>query len=141
MTSSRHDVLDALNGPWATYLDDFSNLPETRKKEFLSKQGFTRFRDVVAHVAAWFDETYVAVKGYTADPAYKHPDFDVDAYNADAVARYGVMKEEEMWAAFESSRLRLVELTSELSDDALDNPGIQEWLGGDVVEHYSEHEF
>jgi len=141
MTAARQEVLDTLNGPWATYLNDFSNLPEERKEEFLSKQGFTRFRDLVAHVAAWFDETYTAAKGYSADPAYKHPDFDVDAYNADAVTRYGAMKEEDVWAAFEASRLRLVELTNSLSDDALDHPGIQEWLGGDVVEHYLEHKF
>ena len=137
--ASRFLTLDWLNNDWAEYLEDFASLPEERKQKFLAKQGFTRFRDVVAHIIAWFDESYTAANGYAIDPNYQHPNLDVDAYNAEVVARFGALKEEDVWAAFETSRQRLVGLVNNLSDEALRNPDVQSWIVTDVIGHYFDH--
>lgn len=138
--ASRFLTLDWLSNDWAEYIADWKSLPAERQQKFLEKQGFSRFRDVVAHLVAWFEEAHTGITGFVNDPAYKHPSRDIDAFNADVVEKYGAWQEEDVYAAFESARVKLVELVNSLSDEMLWKPRVQSWLMGDVIEHYFEHE-
>ncbi len=138
--ASRFLTLDWLTNDWAEYVADFSSLSAERQQKFLERQGFTRFRDVVAHLVAWFGEAHTGIHEFAKDSNYKHPSRDIDAFNAEMVEKYGRMKEEEVWAAFESARLKLVELVTNLPEETLRQPRVQAWLMGDVIEHYFEHQ-
>lgn len=138
--ASRFLTLDWLTNDWAEYVADWKSLPAERQQKFLENQGFTRFRDVVAHLAAWFEEAHTGITGFVNDPQYKHLSRDIDAFNAEVVEKYGAWNEEDVYAAFESARVRLVELVNDLPDRMLKQPRVQDWLMGDVIEHFFEHQ-
>ena len=137
--ATRFQTLDILQNDWAEYVSAFQSLPLEKQTEFLTKQGFARFRDVVAHIIAWWEDGMDAINAISKDPAYQHPDRDTDAYNAEAIAIFGKLNEAEVLKRFESVRQSLMELTINLPDETFDHKGAQEWLKADVIEHYYEH--
>lgn len=137
--ASRFVVLDVLQNDWAEYLADFQSLPHEKQTEFLEKQGFPRFRDLIAHIIAWWDDGLEAIRALQRDPAYIHPDKDTDSYNAEAVERFGKLDEVEVMACFESTRRQLVDLVTNLPEEILNHKDIQSWLRWDVIEHLYEH--
>jgi hypothetical protein len=138
-TAPRFLVLDTLQREWDGYIERFNALPEDKQGAFLEKQGFPRFRDVVAHIIAWWEDGIEAINGYAKDPAYKHPDKDTDAYNAQAVGIFGELTEAEVWKKFESTRQWLIELAINLPDETFDHKDVQAWLRADVIDHYFDH--
>ena len=138
--ASRYETLDTLENEWAEYIQNFSALPPERQQAFLEKQGFTQFRDLVAHITGWFEEGRQAAGAILKDPSYQRPTIDTDAYNEEMVAKYGKMKEREALQAFERSRLELVELVRSLPEETLQHPEVQDWLKEDVIEHFFEHQ-
>ena len=49
-------VVDMLENDWATYIADFNRLEAEKQKEFLAKQGFETFHNLLAHVVGWWEE-------------------------------------------------------------------------------------
>lgn len=137
--ASRFVVLDILQNDWAEYLADFNSLPPEKQTEFLSKQGFPRFRDLIAHIIAWWDDGLEVIRSLQRDPAYVHPNKDTDSYNAEAVERFGRLDEAEVLARFESTRRQLADLVANLPEEILNHKDIQSWLKADVIEHFYEH--
>lgn len=137
---SKFLTLDTLEHEWGTYLARFDAYE--KKEEFLKKEGLPHFKNVLAHVIAWWDETFTAVRNAMADPAYVHPSpKDVDAVNAAIQDKYRETSEAELRTLFEQKRLEMIELVQSLPESAFENPTIEEWLAADVVEHYDEHAF
>ena len=137
--ASRFLTLDWLANDWAEYVNDFKSLPAERQQKFLEKQGFARFRDLVAHLIAWFGEAYEGIVEAIEDPNYKHPSYDVDAFNAEAVEKSQAWTEEDVYAAFESIRVKLLELVKSIPEKTLRQKSVQDWLMYDVIGHYFEH--
>jgi len=137
--ATRFMTLDILQNDWAEYVSAFQTLPPEKQAEFLKRQGFMRFRDVVAHVIAWWEDGMDAIHAISKDPAYQHPERNTDAYNAEAIAIFGKLDEAEVWRKFESVRQNLMELAINLPDETFDHKDVQEWLKADVIEHYYEH--
>ncbi len=136
---SRFLVVDMLENDWATYIEDFKRLDEEKKKEFLSKQGFANFHDVVAHVVGWWEEGARIIAGITDSPAFTWENLDADAYNRELVRKYGTWSDDDLFQHYESVRLAMLDLTADLPDDAFLNDDIEGWLKDDVVGHYDEH--
>lgn len=137
--ATRFQTLDILQNNWAEYISAFQLFPLEKQAEFLKKQGFMRFRDVVAHVIAWWEVGMDAINAISKDPAYQHPERNTDAYNAEAIAIFGKLDEAEVWRKFESVRQSLIKLAINLPDATFNRKGVQEWLKADVIEHYYEH--
>ena len=132
-------VLDTLQREWGDYTERFNALPEEKQKAFLEKQGFARFRDLVAHIIAWWEDGLEAIDALTKDLAYHHPEKNTDAYNAEAVRIFGELDEAEIWKKFESTRQSLIEMAINLPEDIFNHKDVQDWLRADVIEHYYEH--
>jgi hypothetical protein len=64
---------------------------------------------------------------------------DIDAFNAEAVARFGQLEETQVLAQFDDTRLTLASLMDMLPDEVLGKPSVQSWLRADVLDHYYEH--
>ena len=139
VTAPRFLVLDTLQREWGDCLERFQTLPEEKQKVFLEKQGFAHFRDLVAHIIAWWEDGLTAIDAITKDLAYRHPEKDTDAYNAEAVKVFGELDEADVWKKFESTRQSLMELAINLPEDIYNRKDVQEWLRADVMEHYYEH--
>jgi hypothetical protein len=136
---SRFLVIDMLENEWATYIEDYNRLDEEKKKEFLSKQGFESFHDVVAHVVGWWEEGARIIAGITDSPAFTWEPPDTDAFNRELVKKFSAWTDDDLFQHYETVRFAMLDLTADLPDDAFLNTDIETWLMDDVVGHYDEH--
>ncbi len=132
-------ILDMLRREWAAYAERFHGLSEEEQKAFLEKQGFPRFRDLAAHIVAWWEEGIRLIEGVAKDPAHRMPDMDTDAFNALVVEMFGLLAEVDVWKRYETTRAALIELAINLPDDTYEHKEVQAWLRSDVIEHYFDH--
>jgi hypothetical protein len=136
---SRFLVLDMLENDWATYIEDFQRLDPEKQKEFLSKQGFTNFHDLLAHIIGWWEEGARIINGILNSPAFTWQDPEVDSFNIELTQKYSVWSDDDLLKHYESVRLALIDLVERLPEDAFLSRDIESWLAEDVVHHYDEH--
>lgn len=134
---SRFLTLDTLENEWGTYIEDFSRLED--KNAFLKKQGVENFREMLGHVIEWWEMGARVIEGIMSDPQFKWVDVDTDAFNADVVAKYRKLSDEEVQKQFEIKRQDMIRLVQGLPDSALSIGDIESWLAADMVEHFDEH--
>ncbi len=132
-------TLDMLQREWAGYVERFNAKSAEEQKSFLHKQGFSRFRDLVAHIVAWREDGLQVIDAISKDPAYQHPEIDTDVYNAVAVELFGKLDEDELWKKYELTRQSLIEMVINLPEETYNHKDVQAWLRDDVLEHYYEH--
>ena len=139
LTLSRFLVLDMLKNDWRTYIDDYDRLEPEKQKEFLSKQGFENFHDLLAHIIGWWEEGARIINGILASPSFTWEDHDVDGFNRELTEKFSAWSDDDLFKHYESLRLALIDLVERLPEDAFRNKDIEGWLAEDVVEHYDEH--
>ena len=139
VTVSRFIAMDMLKNEWATYIEDFNQLDDEKKKEFLAKQGYESFHDLLAHVIGWWEEAVRIIAGILDSPNFSWESHDADAYNAELIKKYSKWTDQDVLTHYESVRYVLLELTAELPEDAFLNKDIEGWLVDDVVGHYDVH--
>ena len=137
---TREQTLDALQKGWTTYVSRFHALNPEAQNQFLKKQGFARFADLLAHVTAWWDEGETAINGILKDPEYRWASYEVDIFNAQAIRRFSDLDEQAVVNSFELARISFVALVSGLPEEAFKNKKIAGWLYADVVEHLQDHD-
>lgn len=136
---SRFLVVDMLENEWAEYIEDFNRLDDDRKQEFLSRQGFANFHELIAHVVGWWEEGARVITGIMDSPAFTWEPPDTDAFNRMLVKKYGTWSDEDLFRHYETVREAMLELSADLPDDAFLNNDIEGWLKDDVVAHYDDH--
>lgn len=132
-------VIDMLENDWATYIEDFQRLEPEKQQEFLSKQGFHNFHDLLAHIIGWWEEGARIIHGILDSPSFTWQDPDVDSFNADLTKKFSTWSDDDLFKHYESLRLALIDLVERLPEGAFLNKDIESWLAADVVEHYDEH--
>jgi hypothetical protein len=139
VTLSRFLTIDTLENEWAEYAERFQRLDSEKQKEFLSKQGVDSFHDMLAHITGWWEEGARIIMGMLGSPGFTWTDPDVDQFNSMLKEKYASWSDDDVLRHFDVVRLSLIELVSELPDDAFSNKDIEDWLAADVVEHLDEH--
>lgn len=136
---SRFLVVDMLENEWGTYIADFNRLDAEKQTEFLSKQGFQSFHDLLAHIVGWWEEGARIITGILNNPGFTWESHDTDAFNAELTEKYSAWSEDDLFKHYESVRVAMLDLTANLPDNFFLNGDIEDWLRDDVVEHYNEH--
>jgi hypothetical protein len=136
---SRFLVVDMLESDWATYIDDFNRLEPEKQKEFLSKQGFENFHDLLAHIVGWWEACARIINGILDSPAFTWQDPETDAFNIELTQKFSTWSDDDLFRHYEGVRLALIDLVERLPEDAFLNKDIESWLADDVVEHYDDH--
>jgi hypothetical protein len=136
---SRFLVVDMLENDWATYIEDFQCLEPEKQQEFLAKQGFQNFHDLLAHIIGWWEEGARVINGILDSPSFTWQDPDVDSFNAELTQKFSSWSDDDLFKHYQSLRLALIDLVERLPEDAFLNKDIESWLAADVVEHYDEH--
>lgn len=136
---SRFLTLDMLQNNWSTYIKDFSCLEAEKQKEFLSKQGFGSFHDLLAHIIGWWEEGARIVNGILSSPAFTWQETDTDTFNRELMKKFSAWSDEDLFKHYESLRLALIDLVERLPEDAFLNQEIESWLASDIVRHYDDH--
>jgi hypothetical protein len=139
VTLSRFLVLDMLENDWVSYIDDFQRLEPEKQNEFLSKQGFDTFHDLLAHIVGWWEEGARVINGILNSPSFTWQDHDVDSFNRELTQKFSSWSQDDLFKNYESLRLALIDLMKRLPEDAFFNQDIEGWLADDVVHHYDEH--
>jgi hypothetical protein len=136
---SRFITMDLLQNEWAEYVADFNGLNDDKKREFLSKQGFEKFHDLLAHIIGWWEEGARVISGILNTPGFAWQSRDTDAFNRDLTKKYSTWSESDLLRHYEAVRMAMIDLTADLPDDAFLNEDIEGWLKDDVVAHYDDH--
>lgn len=132
-------TLDVLQHEWSEYVDKFNRLDLDKQNEFLTKQGFESFHNLLAHILGWWGEGARIITGILQTPDFTWTNHDVDRFNELLKRKFSTWSYDDLLEYFEIMRLTLIELISSLPDDAFLNADIEDWLAADVVEHFDEH--
>ena len=138
-TLTRQEFLNTLQGDWKTYVQRFQGLSPQAQSAFLVKQGYARFADLLSHLIAWFEVGHQAVERYLADPQSQPKEYDVDAFNADAVAKVAGFDEEHVIESFEKMRIFMLEYVKALPETAFEDERVVNQLDMELVGHLSGH--
>jgi hypothetical protein len=136
---SRFLVLDMLQNNWATYIQDFQQLDSEKQKEFLAKQGFADFHDLLAHIVGWWEEAARIINGIVSSPSFTWQDPETDSFNAQLTQKFSTWPDEDLFQHYENVRQALVDLVKRLPEDAFRHRDIEGWLADDVVHHFDDH--
>jgi hypothetical protein len=132
-------LLDALQTGWEQYIPGFTHLSPAEQSAFLQRQGFPRFHDLLAHICAWWEEMMEIVTSILEARETPPKHYDMDAFNAAAVAKFQDWKESDLYAHYENLHEGLLYLVAELPEDALKNDRIAGWLYACIIEHLHDH--
>ena len=136
---TRAQLIATLDDGWGTYVARYRALSPAQQQQWLASQGYARFGDLLAHVVAWWVDGQQVIAHVAADPAHPLRDYDVDEFNAGAVAQYAALDEDAMVTAYEQARAAWIPLINGLSDAAFHNPKIADRLYPEIIGHLEEH--
>lgn len=136
---TQRDLLDALQERWGQYISAFKRLNPAEQADFLKRQGYERFQDLLAHICAWWEEALKVVISILDNAELPEREYDIDAFNAEAVFMYNDWTEDDLIAHFENLREVLLDLVADLPDETLSYSRIAGWFYACVIEHAEEH--
>lgn len=139
LTLSRFLTLDRLENDWSAYIADFNALTPQEQKEFLAQQGWSSFRDLIAHIVGWWEEGARVSNGILNSPAFTWQESETDAFNRELTRKFSTWSDEDLFKHYESVRLALIELVAGLPEDAFLNKDIESSLAAEIVRHYDDH--
>ena len=139
ITITREDVRKSLQEDWASYPERLLALPPTEWENFLHKQGYARLADLLGHVIAWWQDGMLVINEMLNDPSRTNPEYDVDSFNAQAIARFQQKEEAEVLEEFETTRLAFLSMVNHLPESAFADPRITGRLYPETIGHLQEH--
>jgi hypothetical protein len=142
MTKIRFEQFtDNLAHDWGSYIARYQAFSPSEKEQFLQKQGFARFADLLAHVVAWWLLCLRDLGKFIETGEYSAQNIDVDTFNAEAVHEFQLLDETAAIHSFEHTRAALLDLLQNLPDEARENPELLKRLEMETAGHFSEHAF
>jgi hypothetical protein len=136
---TRQNVLTLLSDEWGNYVSQFKNLSTEAQAAFLEKQGYKRLADLLAHIAAWWENGLGLIASYKSDPDARQPEVDVDAFNATAVEKVRNLSEAEVIRSFEKMRSEFAGVIGGLSDADFQDERIVNQIRMELVNHLEDH--
>lgn len=137
--SYKQRTLDFVEIEWATYVERFQRLPELDGVQRVRNQGYDRFRDMLAHVLAWWEDVMPVILAIAENREFEKKKYDFDAFNAEAVAKYKDWDETEFLAHFENTRQKAAADLRSMNEAAFDDRRIQGRINGIFIHHAREH--
>lgn len=139
MPVTKQRTLDYLEQEWGTYVERFQRLPEEEQRKRVNTMGYASLRDLLAHVLAWWEEGMGIINAIAEGRAFERKRYDFDAFNAEAVAKYGTWEETAFMAHFEQARQETAARLGSMEEAVFENRRVQAWLDGIVFQHAREH--
>lgn len=135
----REQFLQLLDNDWALFLQRAQQLSPADRRAYLQQQGYPSLTGLLGHVVAWWQDGSQVVQRMRQDPAVQNPDYDVDAFNAQAVARFESLSEAQMVEVYDRQRQSMLALIHSLSDSEINDERINTRLYYEIVYHLVEH--
>lgn len=132
-------TLDFLEIEWRTYIERFNRLPELDGSQRVRRQGYERFRDMLAHILAWWEDVMPVILAIAENREFEKKKYDFDAFNAEAVAKYKDWDKAEFLAHFEKTRQKAAADLRSINEAAFEDRRIQGRINGIFIHHAREH--
>ncbi|HMB21249.1 MAG TPA: ClbS/DfsB family four-helix bundle protein [Anaerolineales bacterium] len=139
MSITKQRARDYVEFEWGTYVERFQRLPQEQQNQRVKEMGYESFRDMLAHILAWWEEGMEIILAIAQDRPFERKKYDFDAFNAEAVAKYKPWDEGEFMAHFENTRQKMGADLGTIEDAMFENRRIQGWLHGILLHHAREH--
>jgi hypothetical protein len=139
MPITKKRAVDYMQHEWGTYVERFKRLPEAVQERRVSRNGYGSFRDMLAHILAWWEEGMGIIRAIAEEREFERKKYDFDAFNAEAVARYKTWNEAEFMAHFEKTRQDMEGDLNSMQESLFENRRVRSWLNGIVFHHAREH--
>lgn len=139
MTSFKQRALNFLEIEWAGCVERFNRLPAAEGRKRVNEQGYGHFRDMLAHILAWWEEGIEIILAIAEGREYERKKYDFDVFNAEAVAKYAVWDEADFRVHFEQTRLKMIDGLKSIDDAAWENRRLRGWVNGIFIAHAREH--
>jgi hypothetical protein len=139
MSNLKQRTIDFLEIEWATYIERFNRWPADDGIKRVNAQGYQQFRDMLAHILAWWEEGMMIILALAEEREYERKKYDFDVFNAEAVAKYKKWDEIEFLAHFEKTRQKAVTDLGSMKDAAWENRRVRTWINGIFISHAREH--
>lgn len=139
MAIPKQRALAYLEHEWGTYVERFNRLSKEEQKKRLDEAGYASFRDLLAHVLAWWEEGMDILRAITEERPFERKKYDFDAFNAAAVAKYKPWDEDKFLAHFEATRRQMAADLTSMEEAVFEKRRVQAWLDGMLVHHAREH--
>jgi hypothetical protein len=132
-------IIAYMEQEWGSYVSRFSSLPKEEGLKRVNNMGYKEFRDLLAHIVAWWEEGIPIVLAIADEREYERKKYDFDVFNAEAVAKYESWEGERFMTHFEEVRLKTAADLRSMKDAAFENRRIKSWLHGIIIHHAREH--
>ncbi|HSJ87105.1 MAG TPA: ClbS/DfsB family four-helix bundle protein [Anaerolineales bacterium] len=139
MAVTKQRTLDYLEQEWGTYVKRFLRLPRDEQEKRIKETGYESFRDMLAHILAWWVEGMEVVAAIADERQFERKKYDFDIFNAEAVARYKTWNEAEFMTHYENTRRKMVADLRSMNETVFENRRVRSWLNGIVILHAREH--
>lgn len=139
MPIAKQRALDYMEFEWGTYVERFKRLPLEEQNRRVQDMGFESFRDMLAHILAWWEEGMVIISAIAEEREFERRKYDFAAFNAEAVAKYKTWDYEEFLTHFEDTRQKMEADLGSMNEDVFENRRVKSWLNGIVFHHAREH--
>lgn len=137
--SYKQRTIDFIEIEWATYIERFNRLPVDEGMKRVKAQGYERFRDMLAHVLAWWEEAMPIILAIAEEREYERRKYDFDVFNAEAIAKYKGWDEAEFLTHFEKMRQKAAADLRSMNEAAWENRRVRSWVNGVFIHHAREH--
>ncbi len=139
MAITKQRAVDYLQQEWGTYVERFKRLPKEQQEKRVKKQGYESFRDMLAHILAWWKDGMDIIHAVAEEREIERKKYDYDLFNAEAVAKYKPWGEAEFMEYFEKTRQNMVTELGSMNETVFENRRVKSWLRGIVIHHAREH--
>lgn len=139
MAIDKKRTIDFLENEWATYVARFERLPADEKSRRMNEQGYKQFRDMLAHILAWWDEGMTIIKAVAESREVERKKYDFDVFNAAAIEKYKDWDEAEFMAHFEKTRQKALADFKSMNEADFEHRRVQAWIHAVFIHHAREH--
>ena len=139
MSNFKQRSLDFLEIEWPTYIERFNRWPADYGLKRVNDQGYRQFRDMLAHILAWWEEGMGIILAIAEEREYERKKYDFDVFNAEAVAKYKNWNEAKFLTHFEKTRQKAIADLKSMNEVAWENKRVRNWVNGIFIDHAREH--
>ena len=139
MPIAKQRALDYMEFEWGTYVGRFNRLPLDEQNRRVQDMGFESFRDMLAHILAWWEEGMGIISAIAEEREFERRKYDFAAFNAEAVAKYKTWDNEAFLTQFEEIRQKMEADLRSMNESVFENRRVKSWLNGIVFHHAREH--
>jgi hypothetical protein len=136
---TKERALGYIEQEWGTCVERFNRLPGHVQEKRVRAQGYERFRDMLAHILAWWEEGMDILLAVAANREFERKKYDFDAFNAEAVAKYRDWSDDDFMAHFENTRRKAQADLRSMPEAVFENRRVRAWIHGVFLHHARAH--